>query len=1538
MGSGTSVVRWVTAALIATVAALGLLTASASADQNFSKRFQTNDTGDILAIANTLMTCPPGSSSNGNGASVPCATAQQVGPTSAANDAYNNNFNMAFVDTDGDPATTLNSSTAQLSLPAGAQVLFAGLYWAGDASGGSNALLAARNTVDFKVPGGSYQQLVAANNATDFITSTANPARFQAFKDVTSLVAAAGNGTYSVGDVQATTGADHYAGWSLVIAYRDTAQPARNLTVFDGLRSVTNGQSVTIPVSGFLTPPQGQVKTELGFITYEGDHGLVGDSARLNTTTLGDAQHPADNFFNSRISRDGSLVGNKNPNYANQMGMDVAFTPANGVLANNATSANITVSTVGDVFIPGVITFATEIYAPKIDQTKTVTDDNGGDVLQGDVLTYTVTGKNNGLDGATGFVLRDPIPANTTFVPGSIVISNPSGASTGGASDATDNDRAEFEAGNNRVVARLGVGSNQNTGGNVMPGNTYSLTFKVKVNGPATFPVPSGTQLTNTATASFFSQTTATPLTAVSTAQTQVVAAPDLTINKARTGAAFVIGGTSAYTLKTRNIGDAPTSGTVTISDPLPSNLTVANINAPNWNCGASTATTVTCTRTDALGINLAYDDIVVTVNVNPGTPINTPLPNTATVSGGGDSKLGNNQSTDTSPATDIADIRLEKTASKSPVNIGEQLTFTLKVTNLGPSPATSVAISDAIPGEFTYISNDGGCVFTPPTGTLGCAVGTLASGASKTIVVTVRAEADGATRSITNTATASAQQNDPTPGNNTATSTVAITGVDLALTKEVIAPAPPASVSVGGQITYRITVKNNGPSDGTAIVVKDALPTNLSNVTTNKPAQCDIVAGELTCLAGSLAAGAEYTVEVTGTVTGGTDVTNNAGVGGAEPDPDPGNNTGTTTTPVTAPNNADLGVVKTAGSATATTGTNLVYTLNVTNTGPDTATGAVVTDSIPAGTTFVSASNGCTESGGIVTCALGDIPSGDSRQVTITVAVTATTGDVVNTATVTGTSIDPNPGNNTSTVTTPVGANADVSIVKTVDNATPISGDTIVYTLVARNNGNEPANGVVVKDTLPAGVTFQSVTGPNCTQAAGVVTCNVGTLAPGATATIKITAKVSALPGGVSAHDHQFTVNKVENQVDIDPGQTRTVSIDCGPGFVLTDGSLRTDAVDQGTGDLGSVQVITQKGTSPSGYTATVRNDATGRAQAKVFGVCLSSSTSNEAGHSHDVIVTDPVSTTTGVVNGRPSTTIECGPGKTPIQPGWDGLGTGRILTSEPTPGGTGWTFVADGAATFSVRCLDQNVTVVNGHTHTLGLERRTKTITVAPGQTAEVEVICGDNAKGIVGDWSIDPGLVPLGNDPRPKARTFKFYNPTGAPLNARVGLLCLNDRTGPATGTDRIINTGTVSTTSPDSNAANNSSSATVVVGGSSLLNRSGRARVSGSTVLVRGLKATVRVACLKGGPACVGTVQIKTMTNRKVASKKYAVKAAKTGNLVITAKAFKTLKRAKFIVTGRDGRKVTQTIKFKKAPVKKATAKKKAATKKVSIKRA
>ncbi len=439
--------------------------------RNFGTRFSTNQPGDFTIVGNTIMSC------NGGGG---CGNARN----GSGNNVNDNDWNMVYVDVDGD-ATTFSSSSAVLTLPATASVLWAGLYWGGYSNN------AARGTVRLLTPAmASYQSLTSTQ--LDNYAGT-----YQGFVDVTTQVRAAGSGSYRVANVYSTPNtANVHGGWSLVVVYADATQPSRNLVVFDGYANVAGTTSVNLAVSGFVTPPAGVVNTRLGVVTYEGDLGYTGDAFTLNGTALSNATNPAANFFNSSISRYGVRVADKNPNYANQLGFDIDLVSASGLLPNSATSATIRLSTNGDTYYPGMVAFATDLYAPVFDAagfTKSVTDLNGGTPSPGDVLEYVMTMRNTGQDHATACVMRDTLPAGVTYVPGSLAVV--SGPNAGTMTDAAGDDPMEYVAASRTVVARLGTGANATNGGQIDISTSTSVRFRVTVTPPA----PSGSVVSNQA-------------------------------------------------------------------------------------------------------------------------------------------------------------------------------------------------------------------------------------------------------------------------------------------------------------------------------------------------------------------------------------------------------------------------------------------------------------------------------------------------------------------------------------------------------------------------------------------------------------------------------------------------------------------------------------------------------------------------------------------------------------------------------------------------------------------------------------------------------------------------------------------------------------------------------------------------------------------------------------------------------------------------------------------------------------------------------
>jgi len=616
----------------------------AQVTRNFTTRYQTNTTGDIVLIGNTLMTCSP---TGTNGSQCPAARAG----TTTGTLANNNSYTMVYVDADSDP-TTFNSSSANLSLPAGAAVLWAGLYWGAEAP-----TLPSPNTVRFRTPASStYVSLTATQ--TDSLTVGTNRIRYQGFVEVTTLVQTAGSGTYWVANVQGSPNAsDRYAGWALVVVYQHSSEPLRHLHVYDGYARVSGTTTVTTTVTGFLTPATGTVTTRLGAVAYEGDRGIVGDRLRIGTTDVSDAQNPPDNFFNSTISSLGSHVSSKNPNYINQLGFDIDRVQSTTLLGNNQTSATISFLTSGDAYLPGVLTFAVNVFVPDLTTTftKTVQDLNGGSVLPGDVLEYTLSFSNTGADGATNVVLRDPIPTHTQYLPGSLqVLTNATGAPTGPFTDAAGDDIAEYAAscpefsGAPCVRFRLGTGANATSGGLILPTQGASVRFRVQV-----LPSAAGQTITNTAQISYNSQTLGTGYSQTASVSADSPVSNPPTLSKAFAPASIPVGGTSTLTITLTNPNPTPATLSAALVDNLPAGVVVASPAGASTTCGSGSVSAAPggSSVTLAAGAQIpANASCTVSVNVtasSPGSYTNT-LPAGA---------LQTNHGSNTSPASAVLSV-----------------------------------------------------------------------------------------------------------------------------------------------------------------------------------------------------------------------------------------------------------------------------------------------------------------------------------------------------------------------------------------------------------------------------------------------------------------------------------------------------------------------------------------------------------------------------------------------------------------------------------------------------------------------------------------------------------------------------------------------------------------------------------------------------------------------------------------------------------------------------------------------------------------
>ncbi|HEV7239113.1 MAG TPA: ExeM/NucH family extracellular endonuclease [Thermoanaerobaculia bacterium] len=771
-------------------------------------------------------------------------------------------------------------------------------------------------------------------------------------------------------------------------------------------------------------------------------------------------------------------------------------TAAGTVLSNTATATSAsTEGNPGDESDTETTTVATsaDLLLSKTDSPDPVTAGNN--------LTYQITLTNSGPSNAASASFSDVLPAGTTFV---------SLSTTGPWSCTTP-----------------AVGAN----GTVSCTNpSFGVTvdfFTIVVNVDAN--VAAGTVLSNTAT---LASTTPDPNTGneSDTETTTVATSADLLISKTDSPDPVTAGNNLTYQITLTNNGPS-NAASASFSDALPAGTTFVSLSTTGpWSCttpAVGANGTVSCTN-PSFGVTVDFFTIVV--NVDDSVLAGTVLSNTATLaSATSDPSPGNESDTETTTVVASADLQVTKTDSPDPVTAGNNLTYTIGLSNVGPSDAAGITFSDTIPANTTFVSlttfADFSCS-TPAvggTGTITCTKATSLAGGSSgsfTLVVNVNAAtADGTV--ISNTATFASTTTDPSPGNESATAmtTVGSGSADVSVTKS----DSPDPVIAGNNLTYTITVNNAGPSNATTVALADTLPTGTTFVSLSSPGgwSCTTPAvggtGTVNCSIASLgvtSAVFTLTVNVDASLLAGNVLSNTATVTSATTDPNTGNETDTETTTVGA--SADVQVTKTDAPDPVTAGTNITYTITATNPGPSDAQSVTLADTVPTGTTFVSlASPGgwsCATPAvggtGAINCSIATFPAAGNAVFTLIVNAdpSLTNGTVItNTATVASTTTDPSGSNNNATATTTVGiGSADLSITKT-DAPDPVNaGANLTYTITVNNAGPTNASTVGMSDTLPANTTFVSLSAPGgwscitpAVGAAGTVTCtnpNIGT------------------------------------------------------------------------------------------------------------------------------------------------------------------------------------------------------------------------------------------------------------------------------------------------------------------------------------------------------------------------------------------------------------------------------------------------------------
>ncbi|HEX7150879.1 MAG TPA: IPTL-CTERM sorting domain-containing protein [Thermoanaerobaculia bacterium] len=634
-----------------------------------------------------------------------------------------------------------------------------------------------------------------------------------------------------------------------------------------------------------------------------------------------------------------------------------------------------------------------------------------------------------------------------------------------------------------------------------------------------------------------------------------------------------VNGGTLTFTVNATNAGpDAAPNAQVTLA-PSP-HLTFQSITAPaGWNCttpAIDAAGPTTCTLASfPSGGSASFTLVTELVNSGSGGTLESVFLVGSSIQ---DPVPANNEvHVFTNWVGQTTDLAISKNTLSSAAAQGEPITYNISTTNNGPDAASNVTVTDVLDAAllFQSITAPAGWNCTTPAvgtnGTVTCSIASLPNGttANFTLVTTVAPNATGA---ITNSATVGGGGTDPTPGNGSGSSgSVVIAGdSDLGVTKTTTA----TDVAQGGTISYTINVTNAGPDAAASAVMTDVLPASLLFQSIAAPAgwTCTTPAvganGTVTCNAATLANGATATFTLVATVAPsatGT-ITNTATAGHSGTDGNPGNSTGASApTPIVVVENADLSVDKTTTATTAAPGGTFSYTISLTNNGPDAAANVVMTDILPADLQFVSINapagftcvNPAVNTNGTVTCSAATLANGTTAIFTLTVRVSpsATSGTVTNGVTVTSATDDGTPGNDSDNApAVPIApAEADLSITKSTASTTATTGSNVTYTITVSNNGPTAATNVVVSDDLPAGLTFVSATPSQGTcNASDPISCNLGTLANGASATVTVVANVSATGGTIA---NTASVDGAETDPNGGNNSSTTPPIPVGPG-----------------------------------------------------------------------------------------------------------------------------------------------------------------------------------------------------------------------------------------------------------------------------------------------------------------------------------------------------------------------------------------------------
>ncbi len=486
---------------------------------------------------------------------------------------------------------------------------------------------------------------------------------------------------------------------------------------------------------------------------------------------------------------------------------------------------------------------------------------------------------------------------------------------------------------------------------------------------------------------------------------------PDLSIDKSHTGN-FQIGDTEAYTIGVTNVGDAAVTGVITVSDTLPTGLTyvVSGSGGVGWTCNA-VLQVVTCTHANAAGLN-PNQDYSLQIRVTVGQAAAPQVTNSASVSNASDVNSNNNSDADVT-IIDSADLAVTKSVSTLFADVGAPITYTIALSNLGPSTATGVELIDALPGEVTfanYTASRGSYNFNSG---IWSGIGSMA--VSESITLTIRATVDSSpygTEVTNETDGISSGLYDYNLTNNEDSATFEVAADDLL---RVTKSDNNKSTVVANEIyTYTITVENVGDVNISDYVITDTLSAYLE-IITDTMGVTHVKSGDnyYWDITQDLGAGTGrdffVRVRVDNVLPGAnTSIINTVAVGSDIPEINKTNNSSTDTN--TGSGTRNVTISNTVSPISVQTGQNATYTIRVSNSGSASVTDVVVTDTFSPYVDIISAdtnrgSRTINTSTRVVRADFGTLAADQTATLTVVVrvnTVAAANTTVSNTATMT--------------------------------------------------------------------------------------------------------------------------------------------------------------------------------------------------------------------------------------------------------------------------------------------------------------------------------------------------------------------------------------------------------------------------------------------------------------------------------------------------------------------------------------------------------